>query len=60
MAAEVGFDPALLFTDNATSDDIDWVDALVLDPETYVGLWDDPERTEDRYWRFSTDSQRLV
>lgn len=56
----VGFGPALLFTDNAASDELEWADQLVIDPETYVGPWDEPTRSAEGCWRFPEDGSRLV
>lgn len=58
-AVEVGYGPTLLFTANGSMD-YDWPEDLVLDPEGYIGPWDDPYRTDDGCWRFPEDGQRLV
>jgi hypothetical protein len=56
---EVGYGPALLFTANGDADH-DWPENLVLDPEGYIGPWDDPVQTDDGCWRFPEDGERLV
>lgn len=56
----VGFGPALLFTDNVASDELEWADQLVIDPETYVGPWDEPTQSADGCWRFPEDGSRAI
>lgn len=55
----VSFGPALLFTDNAASDEREWDEKLVIDPETYVGPWGEPTHSEG-CWRFPEDGSRSV
>lgn len=57
---ELGYGPALLFTDNSASDDLQWPENLVIDPETNVGPWKDPVRTADSCWRYPEDASRPV
>lgn len=52
---EVGFGPALMYTDN--SEELEWNNALIIDPETRVGPWDNPIQT-DGCWRFPEDGER--
>lgn len=56
---EVGYGPTLLFTDNAGSIN-DWPEELVLDPDGYIGPWDDPYQSEDGCWCFPKEGSRLV
>lgn len=57
---EIGFGPTLLFTDNTAADDLEWADSLVIDPETYIGPWSDPVRTEDGCWRYPAEAWRAI
>ncbi|AQL41645.1 hypothetical protein BV210_02460 [Halorientalis sp. IM1011] len=56
----VSFGPALLFTDNAASDDLEWPDQLVIDPETNIGPWGNPTQDAEGCWRFPDDQMRAV
>jgi len=56
----LGMGPTLLFSDNAAADDLQWADAIVIDPETYIGPWEDPFRTDDECWRYPNDGRTLV
>ena len=57
---QVGFGPTLLFTANRATDELEWTDQIVIDPETYVGPWDEPTRSSEGCWRFPEDGSRLV
>jgi len=54
----VRFGPALLYTQDG--EDLEWSDELVLDPDTYIGPWDDPVQTDDGCWRFPEDGETAV
>lgn len=56
---QVGFGPTLLFSDSSASDELEWDDQLVIDPETYIGPWGEPTHSEG-CWRFPEDGSRLV
>ena len=56
---EMGFGPTLLYTDNAGGIH-DWPQDLVIDPDGYIGPWDDPYQSENGCWRFPEDGQTLV
>lgn len=59
-AVEIGFGPTLLFSDNLSSDDLQWSKELVLDPQTRAGPPIEPERTEDGCWRVPGDRDRPI
>lgn len=59
----------LLLTDHSGHDDrrdhgghgtAAWPEALVLDPVTHVGPWDEPVRTDDGCWRFPAGGRTPV
>lgn len=57
---EVGFGPALLFSDDGPSDDHDWAKELILDPRTLVGPSIQSERTDEGCWRAPDDRDRPI
>lgn len=57
---EVGFGPTLVFRGITTEDSQAQPGDLVLDPDTYVGPWDDPFQSDDGCWRFPEDGDQSV
>jgi hypothetical protein len=51
----LGMGPTLLFSDTAATDGLQWADAIVIGPETYIGPWEDPFRTDDGCWRYPNE-----
>lgn len=58
-AIELGFGPALLFTDDA-DDALQWPDELLLDPDSSGVVNPDPETGENGCWRFPEDGWQDV
>lgn len=56
---EAVFGPALLYTDNEGSE-LRWSTEIILDPDTYVGPWDEPVQTKDGCWRYPDDGRTPV
>ncbi|WP_226010835.1 hypothetical protein [Halomicrobium salinisoli] len=68
-SVELRYGATLLFTDHSDHDDRGnhedhgtpaWPEALVLDPVTYVGPWDEPVRSDDECWRFPSEGRTPV
>lgn len=56
----IGTGPTLLFSDHGADDDLERADDVVIDPDSYIGPWGEPYRTEAGCWRFPEDGSTLV
>lgn len=57
---DVGMGPTLLFSDPGPDDVFARPEALVIDPNSDIGPWDEPLQSEDGCWRFPKDGQQAI